>query len=94
MKAEAGFISSEKERLGKQCSKLTEQLKSKEEEIQNRVDEIQKKLDSKVTEYQLIISNMSSQTENLTKNFQVYLPFHIDFNLLIKNFFVFLVTIG
>ena len=70
-KAEAGFLTTEKERVLKQISILNEDFRNKESESVSKIIDLEKKLESKTSEYQSIISSISSQNESITKGFQV-----------------------
>lgn len=70
LRAEHSFLQSEKEGISRQVSSLTEDLAKRESLYREKLSSVESKLEAKVAEYQLIVSNMSSQNETLSNSFK------------------------
>lgn len=71
VQAELSFVQSEKEGLVRQVATLSEDLSTRETSHRQKVSSLENKMEAKVAEYQIIISNMSSQNESMSISFKV-----------------------
>ncbi|XP_068244172.1 GRIP and coiled-coil domain-containing protein 2-like [Palaemon carinicauda] len=70
LRAEHSFLQSEKEGIGRQFSSLSEDMAKREALHREKQSSLENKLETKIAEYQLIVSNMSSQNETLSTSFK------------------------
>ena len=73
VKAEHGFLSTEKERVTKQLTSMSEEMNRRNAIQKDRISSLERQIETKTAEYQLIIANMSSQSELLSNSFKVRL---------------------
>ncbi|KAK7020730.1 GRIP and coiled-coil domain-containing protein 2 [Halocaridina rubra] len=71
LRAEHSFLQSEKEGIVRQLSSLSDDLNKREIVHRERISNLETKMESKVSEYQIIISNMSSQNETMSNSFKL-----------------------
>lgn len=64
-------LSNEKESLAQQLSSLSSEVSKKELTQHEAIISLEKKLETKISEYQNIISSMSAQNESMIKSYKV-----------------------
>lgn len=70
IQAEHSFLQSEKDGIVRQLSSLSEELSKREISHHEKITCLESKMETKIAEYQMIITSMSNQNETMSNNFK------------------------